>query len=153
MFPEFGLRSEIRLSAFESQGLSGAIFLSNRSSTLLQWMHVGVVLFVRGEIIYGRWTDFLAASRHYCDYRLRLDHYSEDMGDEAKRLMDMGAKMLQPAEEGKDYMTLADPDGNPFNVVQVPNGLLSANSCGKQFLQSASCCSWKQSSGLGKHAQ
>lgn len=32
-------------------------------------MQVGVVLFVRGEITYGRWTDFLAASRHYCDYR------------------------------------------------------------------------------------
>ena len=88
---------------------------------------MGVVLFVRGEITYGRWTDFLAASRHYCDYRLHPDLYSEDMGGEVKRLMDMGAKMLQPAEEGKDYVTLADPDGNPFDAVQVPKSLLSAN--------------------------
>lgn len=35
--------------------------------------------------------------------------------------------MLQPAEEGKDYVTLADPDGNPFDAVQVPKSLLSAN--------------------------
>ena len=58
------------------------------------------------------------------DYRLHLDLYAEDQDAEVKRLMRLGAKMIQPAEEGKDYVTLADPDGNPFDVVQIPRSRL-----------------------------
>ena len=58
------------------------------------------------------------------DYRLHLDLYAENQAAEVKRLMRLGAKMIQPAEEGKDYVTLADPDGNPFDVVQIPRDRL-----------------------------
>jgi hypothetical protein len=34
--------------------------------------------------------------------------------------MGLGATMRQPAQEGFDYVTLADPDGNPFDVVEAP---------------------------------
>jgi len=53
------------------------------------------------------------------DYRYHLDLYSSDPGAEVKRLMTLGARMLEPAQEGRDFTTLADPDGNPFDVIDT----------------------------------
>ena len=51
------------------------------------------------------------------DYRLHLDLYSSDPEREVKRLIRLGAKRLRPAKKGDDFVTLADPDGNPFDVI------------------------------------
>ena len=39
------------------------------------------------------------------DYRLHLDLYAEDQAAEVKRLMRLGAKMIQPAEKVKKWPT------------------------------------------------
>ena len=52
-------------------------------------------------------------------YWFHLDLYSSDPKGEVERLLKLGATMVQPAEEGKDYVTLADPDGNPFDVIDT----------------------------------
>jgi len=59
----------------------------------------------------------LTSEGHLEDYRLHLDLYSNDPQEEVKRLVGLGATVKQPKEEGKDYVTLADPDGNLFDVV------------------------------------
>lgn len=51
------------------------------------------------------------------DYRLHLDLYSSDPEKEVQRLLRLGARLEQPAEKGHDFVTLADPDGNLFDVV------------------------------------
>ena len=48
-----------------------------------------------------------------------FDLYSSDSKGEVKRLLQLGARMIQPAKKGKDYVTLADPDGNPFDVIET----------------------------------
>ncbi len=53
------------------------------------------------------------------EYRLHLDLYSSDPLRELDRLRKLGATLVQPAEKGKDYVTLADPDGNLFDLVDV----------------------------------
>ena len=53
------------------------------------------------------------------EYRLHLDLYAKEPLKELERLLRLGATMVQPAEKGKDYVTLADPDGNPFDLVDV----------------------------------
>jgi hypothetical protein len=50
-------------------------------------------------------------SRHH------LDLYSPDPTAEVTRLVRLGARLMEPAEEGRDFVTLADPDGNPFDVI------------------------------------
>jgi catechol 2,3-dioxygenase-like lactoylglutathione lyase family enzyme len=50
-------------------------------------------------------------------YRFHLDLYSSDPEVEVDRLLGLGASMVQPAREGSDFVTLADPDGNPFDVI------------------------------------
>ncbi|HZW84436.1 MAG TPA: VOC family protein [Nitrososphaerales archaeon] len=52
-------------------------------------------------------------------YWFHLDLYSSDPEKEVKRLLALGATMIQPARKGFDYVTLADPDGNPFDVVEA----------------------------------
>jgi hypothetical protein len=52
-------------------------------------------------------------------YWFHFDLYSSDPKGEVKRLLQLGATMRQPAMESFDYVTLADPDGNPFDVVDV----------------------------------
>ncbi len=52
-------------------------------------------------------------------YWFHFDLYSSDPEGEVARLLRLGATMVQPAQEGHDYATLADPDGNPFDVVQT----------------------------------
>jgi len=51
------------------------------------------------------------------DYRLHLDLYSSDPEREAERLLRLGATLKRPAQRGHDFVTLADPDGNLFDVV------------------------------------
>ena len=53
------------------------------------------------------------------DYRFHFDLYSSDPTGEVQRLLGLGATMKEPAQEGRDFVTLADPDGNPFDVVDA----------------------------------
>jgi catechol 2,3-dioxygenase-like lactoylglutathione lyase family enzyme len=52
------------------------------------------------------------------DYRLHLDLYSSDPPREVARLVRLGARVTRPASPGEDFVTLADPDGNVFDVVE-----------------------------------
>jgi len=58
------------------------------------------------------------------DYRLHLDLYATDPVAEVDRLLGLGATMERPAEKGHDFVTLADPDGNLFDIIDVnwPDG-------------------------------
>ncbi len=51
------------------------------------------------------------------DYRLHLDLYSLDPDEEVARLLRLGARLVRPASPGEDFVTLSDPDGNLFDVV------------------------------------
>ena len=51
------------------------------------------------------------------DYRIHLDLYSSDPEREVERLLRLGATLKRRAEQGHDYVTLADPDGNLFDVI------------------------------------
>ena len=48
-----------------------------------------------------------------------LDLYSSDPEHEVDRLVKLGARILEPAQADRDFVTLADPDGNPFDVVET----------------------------------
>jgi len=54
------------------------------------------------------------------NYWFHFDLYSSEPESEVQRLLQLGATMRQPAKEGFDYVTLVDPDGNPFDVVEAP---------------------------------
>jgi hypothetical protein len=51
------------------------------------------------------------------EYRLHLDLYASDPEAEVERLIRLGATLKLPAAQGRDFVTLADPDGNLFDVV------------------------------------
>ena len=51
------------------------------------------------------------------DYPFHFDLYSSDPEREVRRLLQLGATLREPAREGRDFVTLADPDGNPFDVI------------------------------------
>ncbi len=51
------------------------------------------------------------------EYRLHLDLYSSRPEDEVARLVRLGATLLRPAGVSEDFVTLADPDGNVFDVI------------------------------------
>ena len=51
------------------------------------------------------------------DYRLHLDLYSSEPEEEVQRLLGLGATLKRPAKKGHDFVTLADPDGNLFDVI------------------------------------
>ena len=51
------------------------------------------------------------------DYRIHLDLYSSEPEREVERLLRLGATLNRPAERGHDFVTLADPDGNLFDVI------------------------------------
>jgi hypothetical protein len=53
------------------------------------------------------------------DYRIHLDLYAESPLAEVDRLLELGATWVKRAEPGHDYVTLADPDGNPFDVIDI----------------------------------
>ncbi|MCI4373563.1 MAG: hypothetical protein L3K02_07990, partial [Thermoplasmata archaeon] len=60
------------------------------------------------------------------EYRLHLDLYASDPAAEVDRLMQLGARLDRGAEKGHDFVTLADPDGNLFDVIDIhwPDGTL-----------------------------
>ncbi len=51
--------------------------------------------------------------------RIHLDLYSSDWRGEVQRLPRVGATMVEPERIGRDFVTLSDPDGNFFDVVQA----------------------------------
>jgi len=51
------------------------------------------------------------------DYRIHLDLYSSEPESEVERLLHLGATLKRPADETHDFVTLADPDGNLFDVI------------------------------------
>jgi hypothetical protein len=51
------------------------------------------------------------------DYRLHLDLYSTDLENEVDRLLRLGARLQRRSEGGEDFVTLSDPDGNLFDVI------------------------------------
>ncbi len=53
------------------------------------------------------------------DYRLHLDLYSPTPVADVERLVGLGAKVRQAASAGHDYVTLEDPDGNPFDIIDI----------------------------------
>ena len=57
------------------------------------------------------------AERPLEDYRLHLDLYSSHPREEVRRLRRLGAIVRHPAEKGRDFVTLSDPDGNLFDVI------------------------------------
>ncbi len=66
---------------------------------------------------HGPNIDFQLGEAPGSDYRFHLDLYSSDPEGETRRLIQLGARLLEPAREGRDFVTLADPDGNPFDVI------------------------------------
>ena len=48
-----------------------------------------------------------------------LDLYSNDPESEVSRLTNSGATLLEARQPDRDFVTLADPDGNPFDVVDA----------------------------------
>jgi len=59
----------------------------------------------------------LTSEGHLDDYRLHLDLYSRAPEEEVERLLRLGAALVAPAQKGSDFITLADPDGNLFDVI------------------------------------
>jgi hypothetical protein len=53
------------------------------------------------------------------DYRFHLDLYSSDPEGEVRRLVGLGARVTEPARSDRDFVTLVDPDGNPFDVIDT----------------------------------
>jgi catechol 2,3-dioxygenase-like lactoylglutathione lyase family enzyme len=51
------------------------------------------------------------------DYRIHLDLYSSRPEEEVQRLLGLGATVERSAKNGQDFVTLADPDGNLFDVI------------------------------------
>ena len=52
-------------------------------------------------------------------YWFHFDLYSSEPEADVHRLLGLGASMVQAARPGFDYVTLADPEGNPFDVVDA----------------------------------
>jgi catechol 2,3-dioxygenase-like lactoylglutathione lyase family enzyme len=53
------------------------------------------------------------------EYRIHLDLYATDPLTEVDRLVRLGATMKRTVEKGHDFVTLADPDGNLFDVIDI----------------------------------
>ena len=51
------------------------------------------------------------------DYRLHLDLYTPEPEREVDRLVRLGATVQSRRSPGQDFVTLADPDGNLFDVI------------------------------------
>lgn len=52
-------------------------------------------------------------------YRLHLDLYSKTPAAEVERLVRLGATVRRGVQPGQDFVTLADPDGNLFDVIDA----------------------------------
>ncbi len=53
------------------------------------------------------------------EYRLHLDLYVTDPTRELRRLVRLGATVRDPPRSGTDFVTLADPDGNLFCLIDI----------------------------------
>ncbi len=53
------------------------------------------------------------------EYRLHLDLYVSDPRGELNRFLQLGAVVRQPPTKGHDFVELADPDGNPFCLIDT----------------------------------
>ena len=53
------------------------------------------------------------------EYRLHLDLYATDPEAEVERLLRLGATLERGPHKGEDFVTLADPDGNLFDVIDI----------------------------------
>ncbi len=53
------------------------------------------------------------------EYRMHLDLYATDPLAEVDRLLRLGATLKEGPKPGHDFVTLADPDGNLFDVIDV----------------------------------
>ncbi len=53
------------------------------------------------------------------EFRLHLDLYSTDPLRDVERLVGLGATVRSGPEKGHDFVTLEDPEGNVFDVVDV----------------------------------
>jgi hypothetical protein len=53
------------------------------------------------------------------DYRIHLDLYADDPLAEVNRLIALGATVVRPPSSDHDFVTLADPDGNLFDVIDI----------------------------------
>lgn len=51
------------------------------------------------------------------EYRIHLDLYSASPEEEVRRLVRLGAAVRAEAAADRDFVTLADPDGNLFDVI------------------------------------
>ena len=51
--------------------------------------------------------------------RIHLDLYSSDWRGEVQRLLRLGATIVEPERAGRDFVTLSDPEGNNFDVIQA----------------------------------
>lgn len=51
--------------------------------------------------------------------RFHLDLYSNDPEVEIHRLLGLGASIVEPAQKGRDFVTLSDPDGNLLDVIDT----------------------------------
>src|SRR5262245_14987154 len=51
--------------------------------------------------------------------RLHLDLYAGDQAAEVERLLALGATIVRDRQPGRDYVILADPEGNHFCVVET----------------------------------
>lgn len=51
--------------------------------------------------------------------RLHFDLATQDLDAEVRRLVDLGATKLRESNGGLRYVTLADPEGNEFDLIAV----------------------------------
>jgi len=51
------------------------------------------------------------------DYRLHLDLYSSELSFDVERVQALGATLVRPWRKGEDFVTLLDPDGTTFDVI------------------------------------
>ncbi len=55
--------------------------------------------------------------------RLHLDLYTDDQSGEVARLLALGAvRFPRTPAPGEDFVTLQDPEGNVFDVIDKPRG-------------------------------
>jgi hypothetical protein len=53
------------------------------------------------------------------EYRLHLDIYVGEPTAELERFLTLGATVRRPPTKGHDFVELADPDGNPFCLIDI----------------------------------
>jgi len=51
------------------------------------------------------------------EYRIHLDLYSSEPESEVERLLQLGATLRRAGDSDHDFVTLADPEGNLFDVI------------------------------------